>query len=276
VRRDPASPVVVLTMLHHPDVTMFVVAAKSFCRFLRPGRFVVADDGLLESDRELLRQHFEGMEFVPTSQTRSPRTPRGGCWERLLTVADLNRQHYVIQLDADTVTLNRPDEVLDCVAANHSFTLGTEGGQRIISCDEASRIASGWQGDHVQVVSEQALTRLPPEIGTLYVHGCAGFAGFRPGSISRERVEEVSEAMACVVPPAKWAQWGSEQVTSNFLVANTPQAVVLPPSTYPFWMPGVDTHSARLVHFFGTHRFQGGRYVASAVRLAHELSAAAA
>lgn len=275
VQRDPNSPVVVLTMLHHPDVTMYMVAAKSFCRFLRPGRFVVADDGLLESDRALLRTHFEGIEFIPTSQTRSTRTPKGGCWERLLSIAGLTDQHYVIQLDADTVTVHRPDEVLACVAQNRSFTLGTEGGSAIVSCAEASRIASGWQGDHVQVVAEQALIKLPPALGTRYVHGCAGFAGFRPGSISRAKVEAVSEAFAGCMPPAKWAEWGSEQVTSNFLVANTPDAVVLPPGTYPFWAPGVRTDTARLIHFFGTHRFQGGQYMTSAAQVAREIRASA-
>lgn len=272
VKRDPSSPVVVLTMLHHPDVMMYLVAAKSFCRFLRPGRFVVADDGLQDSDRALLRTHFEGIEFLPTSQSRSDRTPRGGCWERLLTIADLNDRHYVIQLDADTVTVNRPDEVLDCVLQSRSFTLGTQGGSAIISCREASQIASGWQGSHVQVLAEQALVKLPAALGTQYVHGCAGFAGFRPGSITRGRVEEVSEAFARCVAPAKWAEWGSEQVTSNFLVANTPNAVVLPPSIYPFWAPGVRTDTARLIHFFGTHRFEGGKYRHSALEVISDLN----
>ena len=271
VRRHSGSPLVVLTMLHHPDLTMYMVAAKSFCRFVQPGRFVIVDDGLTADDRSLLSHHFEGISFIPRRSAGSPRTPQGGCWERLLSIADLNADSYVVQLDADTVTLQRPNEVLDCIAQDRSFTLGTKGGDRIISTEQASRIASGWQGDHVQVVAEQALHRLPEAIGARYVHGCAGFAGFHAGSLTRERVESVSKAMAQHVPAAKWAEWGSEQVTSNFIVANTPGAVILPPATYPFWAPGVHAASARLVHFFGALRFQGGQYVASAAELARGL-----
>lgn len=271
VRCDTGSRVIVLTQLHHPDVTMFMVAAKSFCRHLRPGGFVIVDDGLTPEDRALLSSHFENLRFVRTSEARGQVCPAGGCWERLLSIADLNDKHYVIQLDADTLTLARPDEVLACVEAGTSFTLGTTGGQHIIDTAEASRIAAGWRGQHVQVVAEQALSRLPATLGTRYVHGCAGFAGFAPGTMDRRRVEAVSAAMAAVVPPAKWAEWGSEQVTSNFIVANTPGAVVLPPRRYPFWQQGVPLEDVRVVHFFGTHRFEAGRYVAAAAHLSREL-----
>jgi hypothetical protein len=271
VRCRQGSSLVVLTQLHHPDLTMYMAAAKSFCRFVQPGRFVIVDDGLTASDRATLQRHFENLSFVPSRQLASPECPTGGCWERLLGIAELNAQHYVVQLDADTITLSRPDEVISCIERNTSFTLGTTGGQAVISTAEASRIASGWPGEHVQVLAEQALAQLPPELGTRYVHGCAGFAGFHAGCIDRARVESVSAAMARVVAPTKWAEWGSEQVVSNYLVANSAGATILPPRTYPFWKPGVDVDIVRLVHFFGTHRFEGGRYNAIAAALAADL-----
>jgi hypothetical protein len=183
----------------------------------------------------------------------------------------MNASNYVIQLDADTVTLSYPKEVVECIEANRSFTLGTLDGKQIISCQEASRIASTWPYTHVQVVAEQALANIPASKGSLYVHGCAGFTGFSPASINRMRVEEVSEAFAELIPASKWQEWGSEQVTSNFLIANLPDAVILPPEDYPFWEPGLETENARLVHFFGTHRFKGGKYTKSARKVIKEL-----
>jgi len=275
VSGDPASPLVVLSQLHHPDVTMYLVAVKSFCRFVRPGRFVIVDDGLTADDRALLQRHFSPLSFVSSRAVSSEDCPKGGCWERLLTISDLNASHYVIQLDADTITVRRPDEVIECIQSGVSFTLGTPGGRRIVPTAETSRIAAGWTGQHVQVVAEQAAHRLPPELGGSYVHGCAGFAGFRPGSIDRRRVEQMSAAFSALVTPQKWREWGSEQVTSNFLVANTAGAVVLSPDTYPFWQPGVDAGSARLVHFFGPHRFSGGMYVRCAREVARTIALAA-
>jgi hypothetical protein len=114
---------------------------------------------------------------------------------------------------------------------------------------------------------------MPPTLGELYVHGCAGFAGFHPGSIDRHRVEQVSSAFSALVTPQKWREWGSEQVTSNFLVANSPGAVVLAPESYPFWQRGVKTDTARLMHFFGTHRFSGGMYVRCARNVSRVMSA---
>jgi len=268
VRCAPGSTLRVLTQLHHPDVTMFMVAAKSFSRFVQPGGFVIVDDGLTEDDRKTLARHFENLRYVPSAAARSTVCPRGGCWERLLSIADLNAGHYVVQLDADTVTVQRPDEVVDCISAGVSFTLGTDGGQRVIGTNEASRIAADWKGGHVQVLAEQALERLPSTLGTRYVHGCAGFAGFAAGSLDRQRVETVSAAFAKEVGGAKWAEWGSEQVASNFIVANCPDAVILPPSRYPFWRRGVDLGGTRLIHFFGSHRFEGGQYSALAAALA--------
>ncbi len=260
---DPNSNLVILSQLYHPDLAMFMVAAKSFSRYVQPHKYVIVDDGLTDSDRETLRGHFENIEFIKTEQVDTGSCPRKGCWERLISIADLNTDHYVIQLDADTLTLDEPAEVLGCLNSSHSFTLGTPGGQRIIRLAEASEIASGYGGDHVQVLAEQALAQLPSTLGNYYVHGCAGFAGFSPGSIRRDAVEAFSAAMMELLGKSKWAEWGSEQVTSNFIVANSPQARILPVSTYPFWKPGVDLSKAKFLHFFGTHRFEGGEYIRS-------------
>lgn len=271
VRAARGSNVLLLSQLHHPDLTMYMAAAKSFCRFLQPGQFVIVDDGLTDNDRNILSRHFEGMQFIRSIDVACQDTPRGSCWERLLSIADLNDNHYVIQLDADTLTMRRPDEVIECIQQGVSFTLGTRGWNEIISTDEASKVALGWEGDHVQVLAEQALSQLPSTFGRNYVHGCAGFAGFHQNCIDRQQIGAFSVAMTKLLGAAKWNEWGSEQVTSNFLVANSARAKILHSDSYPFWNSGLDVDQAKLIHFFGTHRFEGGQYRKLSSSLASEI-----
>lgn len=265
VRCDAASNVVVLSQTYHADLTMFLLAAKSFASFLRPQRFVVVDDGLTDAQRSLVERHLDRVEFAPRLAVDVGSFPRGGCWERLLTVARLSREHYVIQLDSDTVTLASPEEVIRCAAEGRSFTLGTNEGQAIGPVLAAARFAQGLgTALHVQIHAEQALDRIPTADQRRYVRGCAGFAGYASGSFDMELLEQFNGSMQALIGREKWAEWGSEQVSSNFVVANTLGAVVLPIERYVNWMPGKDTRDARLLHFIGHRRFNGLRYLTAA------------
>lgn len=273
VRCDANSPLLILSQLHHPDLTMYLLAAKSFARHVRPGGFVLVDDGLTQDDRRLLTEHFENLRFVPSASVARGACPARGCWERLMGIVAENDRHDVIQLDADTLTIGRPDEVLQCIAEGRSFTMGTRSGRHAVSLAEASRQAEESPSEHVQSVSERALAGYPGHEHLKYVRGCAGFAGFARGSLSAPAVEAFSTGMEALVGRAKWHEWGSEQVTSNFLVANMPGSLVLPVERYPFWAPGRDIGHAALIHFFGTFRFSGGMYRRLARRIIAELRA---
>lgn len=261
---DPNSRLIVLSQLHHPDVTMYLVAAKSLARYIIPLKFVIVDDGLTPNDRELLRQHFQQIEFIGSRQVDTGPCPTGGTWERILSIASLNQDYYIIQLDADTITINSPTEVINCINKQICFAMGTPGGESIVTLDEIGTQAKHWTQEHVQVISEVNIHKIPPEFGRLYVHGCSGFAGFAPNSISTANIFKFSEAMESVVGKSKWKEWGSEQVTSNYFIANHPDAYILPISYYPFWRKGRDISKAHVIHFFGTHRFEAGQYVQSA------------
>jgi hypothetical protein len=57
----------------------------------------------------------------------------------------------------------------------------------------------------------------------------------------------------------RWAEWGSEQVMSNIVVANIPGAVVLPHPKY------ADCHNMKpqlteFIHFIGSCRFDCDNY----------------
>lgn len=265
---DPASPVVVVSQVYHPDMTMYLLAAKSFARYVRPKAFVLVDDGLTADDRLVLQRHLGTVEFIDRLAVPTDGLPAGGCWERLLTLAAHNRDHYAVQLDSDTLTLARPAEVLACIAQRRSFTLGTHSGRKAVPLTEASRYAQARRDAHVQSVAECALDQLAPGQPLLYVRGCAGFAGFAPGYLDIARIRDFSRRMEALVGQAKWQQWGSEQVTSNFFAANAPDSLVLPVDTYPFWGPDVDIERAVFAHFFGTFRFSGGVYAKKGAKIA--------
>lgn len=269
---DESSGLIILSQVHHPDLAMYLVAAKSFARHVKPRKFVIIDDGLEANDRQILVQHFEHIEFHRSEDIEPGVCPRGSCWERLLGIADFNDTDYVVQLDADTVTLNPPNQVVECISKNRCFTLGTPDGNGIVERSVASRIASTWASNHVQAKAEQVLVHLPDELGEYYVRGCAGFAGFGVRSLTREKIYAFSDAMVQLLGTAKWGEWGSEQVTSNFMVANSPNALVLPINEYPFWRQGVDIGAAKFVHFFGTHRFKGGQYIRSSRHIVNAIT----
>jgi hypothetical protein len=272
VQCDPDGKVLVVSQLHHPDMTMYMLAAKSFARYLRPREFVIVDDGLRAADRDTLRAHFSRIRFVRSAEIDTGSCPSRGCWERLLTLSHENASHYAIQLDSDTLTLGEPSEVQECVAQDRTFTLGTLSGTHVVGLDEASAYAHSPPSEHVQNHAERALGRYPGKEALKYVRGCAGFAGFAKGHLGLKAIEDFSENMQALVGREKWGEWGSEQVTSNFIAANAPDCLVLPVERYPFWKSGMDLSRAVLVHFFGTFRFTEGMYARQARQIVKELS----
>jgi len=272
VKCDPDSPVLIVSQLHHPDMTMYMLAMKSFARFVRPQGFVIVDDGLLPEDRRILSEHFDSLRFVPSGDVQLGACPSGGCWERLLTLSQENNDHYVIQLDADTLTLSEPTEVLQCLAQNRSFTLGTGTGRQIVGFSEASHFAIKKTSNHVQNHAERAFENYPGHEHLRYVRGCAGFTGFARGQLLPEKIQEFSIQMEKLVGKEKWREWGSEQVTSNYMAANAPDALVLPVERYPFWSLSVDITKTIFVHFFGLFRFMGGMYTRQGLRVIKQLS----
>lgn len=253
---------VVLSQLQHKDVLMYLAAIKSFARWVPVVRVVVVNDGSLrQADLSLLTQHVPGIEFLSLEQCQDPYLPKGGTWERLIAIARLSKDHYVIQLDADTFSLGELSEVRQACVHGRAFTIGTWDDQRIEpsskSADRARRAqARGIR--HVQIMAEASLDNMGAEQPNFYVRGCSGFAGFAPGGDKLERMRVWSGRLNALLGDL-WNQWGSEQVMSNLLVANHPTAVVLPHPDYADCEKMV-VGRTRFVHFIGTCRFRGGVY----------------
>ncbi len=273
---DPGSRVVLVSQVCHRDLSMYLLAVKSLARFVRPKRMFALDDTTLtDADKACLRQHIRALEILPITEVANATCPKGKTWERLLLISDLVASDYVIQVDSDTLTLKEPKDVRTYIESNISFTLPGDQGEHIVAAQEMSRRMKPRVNDgteHVQLVSEANLERVISDRPLQYVRGCSAFAGFGKNSFSRKTVERLSTSMAGVIGQAKWNEWGSEQVTSCLVVANTPGAKVLPFSEYCYHRPELAMEGRTFIHFMGTYRFRLGRYSQLAKRVIQELS----
>ncbi|MDZ3831487.1 MAG: glycosyltransferase family A protein [Sphingopyxis sp.] len=259
----------------------YLVAVKSLHARLQRGRIVILDDGTLtDRDRAILAAHLGHPRIIAIADVDTGPCPRGGTWERLLTLLDLRADDYVIQLDSDTVTLGDVSEIAAAIAANRSFTLRGDAVARIMPFDEMASMTDDAAflfnpAAHVQGAIESGLDRVPMPMldPPLYVRGCSGFAGFARGAGGRTLAESFSRGAAELLGAERWARWGSEQVTSNMVVANEPDALLLPYDRYlNFWDEGVP-QGAAFVHFIGTYRFSGHTYIDATRRAVRSLSA---
>ena len=262
--------VTLVSMLCHGEGSMYLLAVKSFCAQLgRCPKVVVLDDGsLTQSDAATLHAHIPGARIVPIGSVAPERCPKGSCWERLLLIADLVQESYVVQLDADTLTANSISEVARCIEEDRSFTLLGDGSypeiEPMLHACERSRSN---RSPMVQAVCERSFDQLPECASLQYVRGNAGFTGFARGSIDREKIAWFSDRMRSIAHD-KWDEWGSEQVASNLLIANSPGAQVLPfPKYLSYWAhAGVPYDAASFIHFIGPHRFANGFYIECAAK----------
>ena len=261
----------VLSMVQHRDVLPYLLALKSFTRFVPTSEVVViADPTLDQNDRALMRSHVPAIVFREAVAFRRDGIPHGGCWERLSAIAEYSSKSYIVQLDADTLAVSPLTEVIDAITEGCSFILGTEDHQTI-SCSHqaASRAREQVHSDtHIQGLCEAALDRLDLDKQFRYVRGCAGFAGFARGSISPALVLDVSRRMEALIG-ARWSGWGTEQFTSNLLLSTSPGARML---THPnYCAPHRRSSETVFLHFIGYVRYASDLYVKLAQQVMREL-----
>ncbi len=264
-----------VSMVCHGEVLMYVLAAKSFSHHLgrRPAVVVLDDGSLTKDDQATIRSHIPAVRIVPISEIATEGCPKGSCWERLLLISDLVRDTYVVQLDSDTLTTTSIPEVAACIEANRSFTLlGDRSYPKIEPMLDACVRSKQNLDPQVQAVCERTFDELQEASSLRYLRGNAGFTGFAKGSIGREKIRWFSDLMRGLARE-KWDAWGSEQVTSNLLIANTEGAYPLDfPKYLSYWAhPEVPYEKASFIHFIGPYRFANGFYLRSAKRAIGEL-----
>ncbi len=272
--------VILFSMIGTAVLLPCLVAVKSLRQQLGRGRVVILDDGTLTAaDHQVLAHHLNDPRIVAIREVDTGPCPRGGTWERLLTILDLRAEAYVIQVDSDTVTLRDLTEVRAAIDAGRDFTLRGEASAEIRAASDIARDRAGVDPRdpklHVQDAAEAAIgsVAIPGHATLHYVRGCSGFAGFAPGGPGRALAEGFSLAMDDAIGRASWSRWGSEQVTSNFVVANGRDSMLLPYDRYlNFWNAALFGRARfptdpAFIHFIGTYRFHGDAYL-SATRTA--------
>jgi hypothetical protein len=259
------------TQLCHRDVASYLLTIKSLYQAFQVGKVAILNDGSLTTeDFGVLHHHIPGLQVFEFSQVDLGRCPRGGTWERLVKIVELSADTYVIQADADTLVLSDISEVLQCWRDNKPFLLGTDVGQQVQPAPVTARMAQGWiakagQGRiSVGMKAEAALDTLPDAEKRNYVHASSGFAGFGQRTVNKADLEEFSLLMRERVG-SMWDDWGSEQISSNYLLANAPSCVVLPFRRYACYEPPLEAGpqpfaDRAFLHFIGSYRYQRGLY----------------
>jgi hypothetical protein len=251
---------------------MYMVAIKSAYSQIGEGSIYVIDDGSLTGDQKhLLRYHLGNPSILPVGDAPRRRVPKGGCWERLLYMAELGRTDYVIQLDSDTLTRDAIPEFVEAANNGRPFILSGGAGHEIVPLAHISARARTFSNNHLQAFVEKRLDQIQG-IKPFYVRGSAAFFGLPKGSVSLEDIEAFSDVMSGTIGP-RWQEWGSEQITVNYLLANLTGTLVLQPPTYiQHWLSQPKDNNA-FIHFIGTHRFRHLFYTRESMKIIAKLRA---
>ncbi len=260
--------VILFSMIGTRVLYPYLVAIKSLHHQLQRGRIVVLDDGsLTNADKKILRDHLNDPQIIAINSVDTGDCPVGGTWERLLTILDLREDHYVIQLDSDTITTGAVPQITQAIEQNRSFTIKGGAESQLVNLNEASHNAKNSEyfsaaNTHVQVAIEAAMDSVAisdrPDLQ--YVRGCSGFTGFSASKAGRGLAESFSAEATRLLGIERWSEWGSEQVTSNFVIANEADPLLLPYEYYcNFWNEPL-SNDVRFIHFIGTFRYHQGLY----------------
>jgi hypothetical protein len=256
-----------LSMVCHRDLAPYLMAIKSLYTGVGNGRAAVINDGSLTSgDLAILYHHVPGIEVLDITDIETAACPRGGTWERLVKIIERSNEDYVIQVDADTLVSAAIPEVIECWRDNRSFLLGTGSGQAISPAPDTARMVqdwiktNGWTEPPVGTEAEASLDKLPDAAQRSYVHASSGFAGFARGAFCMAELARFSMYMSEMLGLQRWNEWGSEQIASNYVLANAPRATVLPFSRYACFEPHLKRGEHAFLHFIGTYRYHDGVY----------------
>lgn len=267
------APWSIISMVSNSDVPMYLLSMKSFYKRLGKGKLVaIVDRDMPEDLRVTLKKHFVGIEFVTLEDINTGTCQRGGTWERLVYLLDRAETEYAIQVDCDTLAFGADVvEVLDCVQNNIAFTLGNAG-RPIETMKSIAEDARKLDSDYVGIVAERLFDKYPGHESKKYVRASSGFVGFARGAFPRQEIEIFHSEMSKLLP-ARWHQWGTEQNGSNFAVANSLGARVLPYPKYANFWPSLERGKSAFLHFIGSHRYLDDYFATLGQKIIDQLNA---
>lgn len=269
------APLLFVSMVCHKDLHGYLLAIKSIYRYVEEGRILIINDGsLTDSDISLLRVHADDPTIIHIDTIDTDSCPKGGAWERLMLIAELAAHNYIIQVDSDLLAISSIPEVIDAYRRNSAFTQSGSLDSALVSLEQAASYAETQAGQHLQTLSERALRAIKPPFGQRYTRGSAGFAGFPCGADLRPLVQAFSAEMVKLLGLEKWSKWGSEQVASNYIIANCSETMLLDARRYSMHWEGRTNDPASLIHFVGMFRHRFGTYLRHGNQVIAELRSA--
>jgi len=278
IMTTPPMPVVdapwaIISMVSNSDVQMYILAMKSFYRQLGKGKIIaIVDRDMPAGSRHTLERHLPGIRFAILEDIDTRSCQRGGTWERLLYLIDHSQNEYAIQLDADTLTFGTDiNEVVHCVKNNIPFTLGNAG-RPIEKMSAIAPNAREMTSNYIGIVAERLFDQYPGAEKLKYVRASSGFVGLAHRGIGREAIEDFHRNMEGLLG-ARWREWGTEQSASNFAVANSLGAVVLPFPKYANFTPWSQRGKTSFFHFIGSYRYHDDYFANCALKVIEELNA---
>jgi hypothetical protein len=269
-------PFLLLSMVQKRDVESYLVAVKSFACFANPERIVVVcDPSIDDQDRAIFRQHIPHIELRRADEFTHPNMPRGGTWERLFAISGFVRDHYVVQLDADTLTIQPIPEVIDAIRNDRGFVIVENESTPLKSLTATRECALPWMepGAHIQGIAETEMVNVGLPENARYVRGCSGFTGFPRSAQMQDVMIDFSRRMTDKLGE-DWKLWGTEQVTSNYLVANAAATTPLPFPKY--CTPDCATSETAFFHFIGSMRFVNNKYTHASQQAIRQIGSALA
>lgn len=252
------APLTIVSMVAGYDVQMYILAMKSLYRRLKQGKITVVADGVDERARDLIRKHLGPVTFINIEDIDTGKCPRGGTWERLVYIVHNTAHEYTMQMDADILCVGPIPEVLACIEQNRAFTLSDAQGlpkQPLADWADEPR-----QSENIVIAFEKQARRYPNADKLNYIRGSSGFAGFAKGAVDIPFLEAFHQN-GLQLMGTRWKEWGTEQLASNFTVANSPDSLVLPVPKYLTWERHELTTEPSLLHFLGYCRFDRGVFV---------------
>ena len=259
------APLTIVSMVLESDVQAYILAVKALYRRLGRGKIAaLIDNDLPLQKRDLIRHHLGPVEFHILEELPTGRCQRGGTWERVFFCVSRSLNEYVIQIDGDVLCFGPIEEVVQCVHENRAFTVSE--GLPIRPLAEWAKQGRAQKSDNIVQAFEVRAREFQDADKWLYVRGSSGFAGFAKGAVSIEFLETFHD-YGLKVHGERWKEWGTEQLGSNFSVANSPGSVALPYPKYATFEPEYATFQKQgitdemsLLHFIGSFRFDRGVY----------------
>lgn len=261
-------PLRIVTMLCEKDVQTYLICIKALYRRLRFGAIeIILDQDVSLSSRALLQAHIKGVELTSVWDIDPAPCQRGGTWERLVHCIKRSSQEFVVQMDADVLIFGDDTEIQDSIIKNRAFAIRSPMDR--MPLQDYAQLASAMDDDHINIAAERAMAGLLNADKLHYIRATSGFAGYPRNAISLAAVQQYHGEMETLLGP-RWRDWGSEQVASNFLIANAPMFAPLPWDAYANYWPASqvpqDPYKSSGLHFVGTYRYHGDVFLDLAKR----------